>query len=80
MNRCPLDESSGYQAVIGSGTVSNELRENGVSCLAERRALETIEHGAPKTGFMKAGDRVRIEMLDEVGWSIFGAIDQLVTT
>jgi fumarylacetoacetate (FAA) hydrolase len=77
-----ISETRAFTAgtILGSGTVSNERRENGVSCLAERRALETIEHGAPKTAFMKAGDRIRIEMLDEVGWSIFGAIDQLVTT
>jgi fumarylacetoacetate (FAA) hydrolase len=76
-----ISETRAFTAgtILGSGTVSNEQRENGVSCLAERRALETIELGAPKTPFMKAGDRIRIEMLDEVGWSIFGAIDQLVT-
>jgi fumarylacetoacetate (FAA) hydrolase len=77
-----ISETRAFTAgtILGSGTVSNERRENGVSCLAERRAVETIELGAPKTPFMKAGDRIRIEMLDEVGWSIFGAIDQLVTT
>jgi fumarylacetoacetate (FAA) hydrolase len=77
-----ISETRAFTAgtILGSGTVSNERRENGVSCLAERRALETIEHGAPKTAFMKGGDRIRIEMLDEVGWSIFGAIDQLVVS
>jgi fumarylacetoacetate (FAA) hydrolase len=77
-----ISETRAFTAgtILGSGTASNERRENGVSCLAERRALETIELGAPKTSFMKAGDRIRIEMLDEVGWSVFGAIDQLVTT
>jgi fumarylacetoacetate (FAA) hydrolase len=64
--------------IIGSGTVSNEDRSVGSSCIAERRALETIETGAPVTPFMKFGDRVRIEMLDAVGLSIFGAIDQAV--
>jgi fumarylacetoacetate (FAA) hydrolase len=66
--------------ILGSGTVSNELAERGVSCLVERRARETIERGTPTTAFMKAGDRIRIEMLDGRGWSIFGAIDQLVTS
>jgi fumarylacetoacetate (FAA) hydrolase len=77
-----ISETRAFAAgtILGSGTASNERRENGVSCLAERRALETIELGSPKTPFMKVGDRIRIEMLDEVGWSIFGAIDQLVTT
>jgi len=64
--------------IIGSGTVANEDRAVGSSCIAERRAIETIESGAPTTGFMKFGDRVRIEMLDTAGASIFGAIDQLV--
>ena len=56
-----------------------ENRAFGSSCIAERRALETIEHGAPKTPFLKFGDRVRIEMLDAAGHSIFGAIDQILT-
>jgi len=64
--------------IIGSGTVANEDRSVGSSCIAERRAIETIDGGAPKTGFMKFGDRVRIEMLDHAGASIFGAIEQVV--
>ncbi len=65
-------------SIIGSGTVANDDRSAGSSCIAERRAIETIEHGAPKTPFLKFGDRVRIEMLDALGGSIFGAIDQTV--
>jgi fumarylacetoacetate (FAA) hydrolase len=64
--------------IIGSGTVANEDRSVGSSCIAERRAIETIESGAPKTPFMKFGDRVRIEMLDRSGASFFSAIDQAV--
>lgn len=64
--------------LLGSGTVSNEEPERGVSCLAERRARETIERGAPVTPYLKAGDRVRIEMLGPTGQSIFGAIEQEV--
>jgi fumarylacetoacetate (FAA) hydrolase len=72
-------------SIIGSGTVSNKLdggpgkpvSEGGVgySCIAEIRMIETIESGKPNTSFMKFGDRVRIEMLDADGNSIFGAID-----
>jgi fumarylacetoacetate (FAA) hydrolase len=63
--------------IIGSGTVSNEtFRKVGSACIAERRAIELIDEGAPRTGFLKFGDRVRIEMLDDQGASIFGAIDQ----
>lgn len=64
--------------IIGSGTVSNKGGDVGSSCLVERRMLETIEHGAPKTDFLKFGDRVKIEMTDATGRSIFGAIDQQV--
>ena len=75
--------------IIGSGTVSNKLgggpgkpvAEGGVgySCIAEIRTIETIEHGGPKTPFMRFGDTVRIEMKDAAGHSIFGAIEQSVT-
>lgn len=64
--------------IIGSGTVSNADRSVGSACIAEKRMLETIEHGAPRTPFLKSGDRVRIEMKDAKGHSIFGAIDQHV--
>jgi fumarylacetoacetate (FAA) hydrolase len=68
----------GAGSIIGSGTVSNRDHSVGSCCIAERRALETIEQGAPATPFLKFGDRVRIEMLDADGHSIFGAIDQEV--
>lgn len=64
--------------LVGSGTVSNYDRSLGSSCLAEVRTLETLELGKPHTPFLSFGDRVRIEMLDNAGNSIFGAIDQLV--
>jgi len=50
----------------------------GYSCIAEIRMIETIESGKPQTGFLKFGDRVRIEMRDADGLSIFGAIDHEV--
>jgi fumarylacetoacetate (FAA) hydrolase len=71
----------GAGTIVGSGTVSNKPRDNanvGSCCIAERRTLETIESGKPTTPFMKFGDRVRIEMRDRSGQSIFGAIDQHV--
>ncbi len=74
--------------IVGSGTVSNKLdggpgrpiNEGGVgySCIAELRTIETIDHGKPQTAFMRFGDRVRIEMRDAEGQSIFGTIDQVV--
>lgn len=65
--------------IIGSGTVSNVDRSSGSSCLAEKRMLEMIESGQATTAFMKYGDRIRIEMLDAAGDSLFGAIDQVVS-
>jgi fumarylacetoacetate (FAA) hydrolase len=64
--------------ILGSGTISNRDRTRGVSCLAELRTLETLELGAPRTPFMKPDDTVRIEAFDAAGWSVFGAIDQVV--
>ena len=64
--------------IVGSGTVSNYDRSKGSACLAERRMLEHIESGKPRTPFLKFGDRVRIEMLDGGGRSLFGAIDERV--
>ncbi|WP_153101527.1 fumarylacetoacetate hydrolase family protein [Paraburkholderia hayleyella] len=64
--------------IVGSGTISNKDPKRGYCCIAEKRCLETIEHGAPKTAFMQYGDTVKIEMLDEAGKSLFGAIEQSV--
>lgn len=65
--------------VIGSGTVSNETyREVGSSCIAERRAIEMIDEGSPRTPFMAFGDRVRMEVVLEDSSPLFGAIDQVV--
>ncbi|MGN6809073.1 MAG: fumarylacetoacetate hydrolase family protein, partial [Trinickia sp.] len=65
-------------AIVGSGTVSNKDAQRGYCCIAEKRCLETIADGAPVTEFMRYGDTVRIEMFDELGRSIFGAIEQSV--
>ncbi|HEX3140328.1 MAG TPA: fumarylacetoacetate hydrolase family protein [Rhizobacter sp.] len=66
-------------SIVGSGTVSNKDWTRGYSCVAEKRAIETIEHGEPKTEFMKFGDTIRIEMKGLDGQTVFGAIDQAVT-
>ncbi|HET9596135.1 MAG TPA: fumarylacetoacetate hydrolase family protein [Anaeromyxobacteraceae bacterium] len=67
--------------ILGSGTVSNADRARGISCLAERRMLEILDAGPggqPRTPFLRRGDRVRIEMHDAAGRSLFGRIDQVV--
>jgi fumarylacetoacetate (FAA) hydrolase len=65
-------------SVIGSGTVSNKDWTHGYSCIAEKRAIETIEGGAPVTEFMKFGDTIRIEAKAKDGQSVFGAIEQKI--
>jgi len=64
--------------IVGSGTVANEDTSLGASCFAEQRTVETLRDGKPTTPFMSYGDRVRIEMLDAAGNSLFGAIDQVI--
>jgi fumarylacetoacetate (FAA) hydrolase len=64
--------------LLGSGTVSNEDRARGISCLAERRMIETIEQGKPSTPFMAVGDRIEVETFDARGRSLFGRISQTV--
>jgi fumarylacetoacetate (FAA) hydrolase len=70
--------SLGAGTIVGSGTVSNRDPKSGVSCLVEQRMRETIDFGAPRTGYLTVGDRVRIEMLDAEGKNLFGSIDQRV--
>ena len=73
-------------SVVGSGTVSNQGVEvkgkkewpKGYSCIAEKRAIETILDGKPSTEFMKYGDTIRIEAKGTDGQSVFGAIDQKI--
>ncbi|MEY4711482.1 MAG: hypothetical protein RIS88_932 [Pseudomonadota bacterium] len=74
-------------SIVGSGTVSNKGVEGkggrtewpkGYSCIAEKRAIETIQDGQPSTEFMKFGDTIRIEMKGKDGQSLFGAIDQKI--
>lgn len=65
----------GAGTIVGSGTVSNSnYREVGSACLAERRAIEVIAHGEPRTSFLRFGDRLRFEALGPDGVSVFGAI------
>ncbi|MGP9820106.1 fumarylacetoacetate hydrolase family protein [Salinarimonas sp. NSM] len=77
--------------IIGSGTVSNRDEGGGpgrpvdqgglgYSCIAEVRMVETIATGEARTPFLRFGDSVRIEMKDEAGHSLFGAIEQVVET
>lgn len=64
--------------IVGSGTIANQDESKGASCLAEKRMLEIIRDGKPTTEFMKFGDRVKIDMLDSDGNTIFGSIEQTI--
>jgi len=64
--------------LVGSGTVANEDTSLGASCFAEQRTVETLRDGKPSTPFLAFGDRIRIEMLDAEGRSVFGAIEQAI--
>lgn len=65
-------------AIVGSGTVSSPREGVGSACIAERRVIEIIAQGSASTGFMRYGDRVRMQAVDEHGDAPFGTIDQRV--
>ena len=84
-----LTRPLGAGAIIGSGTVSNRDASGGpgqpvdqgglgYGCIAEQRAFEQLAGGGATTPYLRLGDRVRVEMKDAQGRSIFGAIDQLI--
>jgi fumarylacetoacetate (FAA) hydrolase len=64
--------------LVGSGTIANQDTGKGASCLAEQRTVETLRDGKPSTPFLKFGDRLRIEITDAAGHSVFGAIEQTI--
>jgi fumarylacetoacetate (FAA) hydrolase len=64
--------------LVGSGTIANQDTGKGASCLAEQRTVEKLRDGEAHTPFLRFGDRLRIEVLDAAGASIFGAIEQQV--
>jgi len=65
--------------LVGSGTIANQDTSKGASCLAEQRTVETLRDGKPSTPFLAFGDSLRIDVTDQRGASIFGAIEQRVT-
>lgn len=65
--------------IVGSGTIANQDTAKGASCLAEQRTVETLRDGKPSTPFLTFGDRVKIDVTDANGASLFGAIEQTVT-
>ncbi len=72
---CAMTQALSPGSIVGGGTVSNADPKRGYATIAEARAVEEMTEGAAKTPFLKYGDRLRIEMLDAAGQSIFDAID-----
>ncbi len=66
-------------SIVGAGPVSHADWRQGYSCIAEKRAVETVETGQPTTRFMQFGDTLRIEVKGKNGQSLFGAIEQEIT-
>ena len=67
-------------SIIGAGTISNASPEAGNACITEARVRQMLQ-GTPEDQlrpYLQNGDRVRIEVLDASGRSVFGAIDQAV--
>ncbi len=65
-------------SIVGSGTVSQADAAHGYGCIAEKRALEILDGGGARTGYMAFGDRLRIDAVGADGQSVFGAIEQQV--
>ncbi len=67
-------------SIVGAGTISNAAAEAGNACITEARVRQMLQ-GVPEAElhpYLQHGDRVRIEVLDAAGRSVFGAIDQAV--
>jgi fumarylacetoacetate (FAA) hydrolase len=68
----------GAGTLVGSGTVSDPDPAAGSAAIAEIRALQQQHTGRVDTPYLRFGDRVRMEMLDDQGRSLFGAIDHAI--
>jgi fumarylacetoacetate (FAA) hydrolase len=64
--------------ILGAGSISNSDPAAGHGCIAEARLAEETATGAPVTPFLRFGDSVRIDAVDERGASVFGAIEQQI--
>ena len=74
----------GAGSMVGAGTVRNRPADatgrpqwpKGYHSIRDKRTIETLQDGQPHTAFLRFGDSVRVDMKDEEGDSIFGAIEQ----
>jgi fumarylacetoacetate (FAA) hydrolase len=67
-------------SIVGSGIAANRDTSRGYASIVQQRGREVAEHGQAVTQFMFFGDTVRVEVLDEKGTSVFGAIEQQVAS
>ena len=74
----PAGSLIGSGPVHSAGSQQGGRREwpRGFARLADKRAVEALQDGAPKTGYLRPGDAVRIEAKGKDGESLFGAIEQ----
>jgi fumarylacetoacetate (FAA) hydrolase len=66
--------------LVGSGTISSQIfRETGSCCISERRAIEMIDSGQPRTGYLHFNERVAMQTHIE-GHSVspFGVLNQRI--
>jgi fumarylacetoacetate (FAA) hydrolase len=75
---CAMTQALSAGTIVGGGTVSNQDAKRGYATIAEARSVEEAAQGVAKTSYMRFGDRIRIEMFDAAGQSVFGAIDQKI--
>lgn len=62
----------------GAGAKAQTDWPHGYHSIAEKRAMETLQDGAPRTAYLQYGDTIRIDMRAPAGHSVFGAIEQEV--
>jgi len=65
-------------AIVGSGVIPAKDPLHGYSSIDAQRCRERVEHGAAMTQYMRFGDTIRVDMLDDARRSVCGAIEQRV--
>ena len=66
-------------SIVSTGPISHADPAQGWHNLADKRANEALQNGAPKTGTLRFGDTLRMDLKGKDGLSVFGEIKQRVT-
>jgi fumarylacetoacetate (FAA) hydrolase len=67
-------------SIVGAGTISNANPAAGSACITEARVRQILA-GEPEERlrpYLRHGDRVRMEVRNAQGQSVFGLIDQSI--